>query len=509
MTRLFHPPELERSRQQDQFDPVVEGARYRLSREVSLAIWGRVCADETDRTSRFDAVQAQRRFREMAARIAARGGWLHSDVGRLTRVQIEIAGVPHDARPSAPGRQTLVGNMPSPRLGFEDYRVLGLKGVLQRLGPEHPLRPELIAAAAIADRSIAGRATLWREPLPRATTSNGRALWHAAERHAATLYRRATQEGVVDEHDPAVESALQRRGTGQPLPAQLRRDMERALGVSLAGVRIHTDAIAAQAARALSAEAFTVGEDIFFSGGSFAPDTRSGRRLLVHELTHVAQALRGSAGPAGGGLLVSQPGDPREREADAVAERIDDTAARQAPVSPAIQGPAAASSLAGTPLLFRAPAPAPNGTPIQVDASTFEGAAQGMADILQSNGFSDPARIIIVNGANVRVFDATGKPVGSGKTYRLKTNALLPPGVFRMAGKSRTLRIIKIDDTGRAFLGGTLGVAIDFGKDFDDQAGFNQDVAVGVHYYVSPQVMLPQVDPKDPPPPPPRTSRSS
>jgi hypothetical protein len=225
--------------------------------------------------------------------------------------------------------------MPSPRPGFEDYRVLGLKGVLQRLGPDHPLRAELLAATAVADRSIAGRATLWREPLPSATTPNGHALWHAAERHAAMLYRRAVHDGVADENDPAVESALQQRGTGQPLPAELRGDMEHALGVSLAGVRIHTDSVATQAARALHAEAFTVGEDIFFAEGAFAPDTRLGRKLLAHELAHVAQALRGGSGPATGGLRVSRPGEPHEQEAEVVAERID-----QVGVSPASAGPA-------------------------------------------------------------------------------------------------------------------------------------------------------------------------
>jgi hypothetical protein len=304
MTRWMHPPELARAPERDHFDPVVEGARYRLSRELSLALWERVCADPTDSEGRLDTDQAKRQFHELAARIVARGGRLRPDVGRLTRVQTEVVDVPRGAwavdelalrtrrwmvsdwlhphqmlprdaaKPSAPGRRTLVGQVPSPRLGFEDYRVLGLKEVLQRLGPEHPRRGELIAAAAVEDRSIAGRATLWREPLPSATTPNGHALWHAAERHAAMLYRRAVHNGVVDEHDPAVESALQQRGAGQPLPTELRREMERAFGASLAGVRIHTDAIAAQAARALGAEALTIGEDIFFAEGSFTPGTR-------------------------------------------------------------------------------------------------------------------------------------------------------------------------------------------------------------------------------------------
>jgi hypothetical protein len=54
-------------------------------------------------------------------------------------------------------------------------------------------------------------------------------------------------------------------------------------------VRVHTDARAAQSALAISALAYTVGRDIVFAEGQYAPGTGSGRRLLAHELTHVIQ----------------------------------------------------------------------------------------------------------------------------------------------------------------------------------------------------------------------------
>lgn len=348
---------------EDHFDPVIDGARHRLSRELLLAIWETVCRDASDSAGRLGADHIQRRFHELAAQIAARGGRLHPDVGRLTRVPTETADVPRgastvddlarrtpgqttlvaaDTRPStasgwllshpllvgdvatpAPGRHTVVGHAPDPRPGFEDYRVLGLKGVLRQLGPTHPRRAELVAAAASTDRSIAGRATLWREPLPITATPDGHALWHAAERHAAMLYRRAMHDGVVEDHDPAIESALQRRGTGQSLSVEVRRDLERALGVSLARVCVHTDAVAVQAARVLDAEAFTVGEDIFFAEGAFAPETDRGIKLLAHELAHVIQGWQGRTATGRDGIQVSEPSDPLEREADAVAERLD------------------------------------------------------------------------------------------------------------------------------------------------------------------------------------------
>jgi hypothetical protein len=54
-------------------------------------------------------------------------------------------------------------------------------------------------------------------------------------------------------------------------------------------VRVHADEGAARLAQGIGAEAFTAGRHIVFDQGRYQPGTRSGRRLLAHELTHVAQ----------------------------------------------------------------------------------------------------------------------------------------------------------------------------------------------------------------------------
>src|SRR6185295_3648997 len=74
--------------------------------------------------------------------------------------------------------------------------------------------------------------------------------------------------------------------------------------------------------------AFTVGEDIFFADGAYDPESRSGKKLLAHELTHVVQSWQGRSDAAGDALRVSRPGDSLEQEADAVAERVADNAGR-------------------------------------------------------------------------------------------------------------------------------------------------------------------------------------
>jgi hypothetical protein len=90
---------------------------------------------------------------------------------------------------------------------------------------------------------------------------------------------------------PAVYDAL--ASPGQPIDPAGRAWAEQRLGRDLADVRIHTGAAADRGARAIGARAFTVGRDIAFASGEYAPATPAGQRLLLHELVHVAQ--QGSA----------------------------------------------------------------------------------------------------------------------------------------------------------------------------------------------------------------------
>lgn len=76
-------------------------------------------------------------------------------------------------------------------------------------------------------------------------------------------------------------------GGGQPLNPSSRQRFEQRSGVRLDGVRIHTDERAAASARAVGALAYTLGSDVVFAPGRFAPHTIAGERLLAHEIAHV------------------------------------------------------------------------------------------------------------------------------------------------------------------------------------------------------------------------------
>ncbi|MEN6488607.1 MAG: DUF4157 domain-containing protein [Smithella sp.] len=96
----------------------------------------------------------------------------------------------------------------------------------------------------------------------------------------------------VNEHEaasapPLVKEVL--RSPGQPLEGKTRSFFEQRLGHDFSRVRVHTDERAAKSAQEVNALAYTVGRNISFGSGQFAPETEAGRKLLAHELTHVLQ----------------------------------------------------------------------------------------------------------------------------------------------------------------------------------------------------------------------------
>lgn len=99
--------------------------------------------------------------------------------------------------------------------------------------------------------------------------------------------------GVATDLEDQIQG--QRRG-GQPLSETSRTFFEPRLGVDLSDVRVHADAQADSAAGAVNARAFTVGRDVFFAAGQYAPETEAGQQLMAHELTHVIQQGQGDFG---------------------------------------------------------------------------------------------------------------------------------------------------------------------------------------------------------------------
>jgi hypothetical protein len=58
---------------------------------------------------------------------------------------------------------------------------------------------------------------------------------------------------------------------------------------SLEKVNIHTGAYANELALRMNALALVMGEDIYFRNGAYQPESEEGRKILAHEMTHIAQ----------------------------------------------------------------------------------------------------------------------------------------------------------------------------------------------------------------------------
>lgn len=108
---------------------------------------------------------------------------------------------------------------------------------------------------------------------------------------------------------PIVDDVL--RSPGEPLDQHTRHFMESRFGHDFGGVRVHAGSQASASARAVRALAYTVGNDIVFGPGRYAPSESSGRRLLAHELTHVIQQTGGGgAMPAPRIPVANRPSGP-------------------------------------------------------------------------------------------------------------------------------------------------------------------------------------------------------
>ncbi|SEF14961.1 protein of unknown function [Rhizobiales bacterium GAS191] len=100
------------------------------------------------------------------------------------------------------------------------------------------------------------------------------------------------------------------RWPGAPLDAATRAYFEPRFGHDFSRVRVHIGTSAEQSAWDLNAHAYTVGHNIVFGAGRFAPGTHEGRRLIAHELAHIVQQQE-----AGAATIQRQPKEKEKSKA--------------------------------------------------------------------------------------------------------------------------------------------------------------------------------------------------
>jgi uncharacterized protein DUF4157 len=148
---------------------------------------------------------------------------------------------------------------------------------------------------APAHHAVAGALHKAAEELPDMTEDHGRAIRLGSQ---VTQRLLPQAEGGSARTRPAYRSnsgAVPTVRSGTKLPREVRSHFEQRLGHDFSQVRVHADGEAAAAARAMQARAYTIGPDIVFGSGQYAPGTEEGSRLLAHELVHVVQQNIGSS----------------------------------------------------------------------------------------------------------------------------------------------------------------------------------------------------------------------
>lgn len=199
----------------------------------------------------------------------------------------------HGATPESSSKQTDAAATSGPasapfavlghRLGNGDLRRT-LQAKLTVSAPQDAFEQE---ADRVADQVM-------RMPDTQTVARSSVQIQRVCDKCEKELHRSEDSASSVPNIDAATEQSIAAlSGRGKPLPTALLSFMEPRFNADFSAVRVHTGAQAQDLARSVNAKAFTVGHNVVFGAGHYAPETEEGKHLLAHELTHVLQ--QGSA----------------------------------------------------------------------------------------------------------------------------------------------------------------------------------------------------------------------
>ncbi len=224
-------------------------------------------------------------------------------MGAAGRSRAEAERGERDRRRGAPDRSSAAAHTRDPAFdGLSNRAVLSLlrSGVLQR---KTRIAPAFDPRERDADR--AADAVVSGVKIARSAGASGGSGDGPEIQRAPTEFDQLSQSlGLgpvsVSAASPSAPPGEPRRAGhaigglagGRSLEQDTRRLMEDRFGADFSGVRVYTDHSAHDAADRIQARAFTVGEDVVFGEGEYAPETTEGKRLLAHELAHVVQQRR-------------------------------------------------------------------------------------------------------------------------------------------------------------------------------------------------------------------------
>jgi len=207
-------------------------------------------------------------------------------------------------------------------------------------------------------------------------------------------------------------------GAGRPLEGATRAAMETAFQASFGGVRVHVGEQANTLAGQLHARAFTVGDQIAFGAGNYAPGTPVGDALLAHELAHVVQQQGATTSSRGDSFALDADAD--HAAAFAVSALHGGERSARAPATPAMRSGVGLQRCPGD-----AAPPAGGGALTFTSASHTPGAGGAVTATpsptglkIQSSAYASAASVQVTGGTDA---DAQGWDVGYLQTARAVT----------------------------------------------------------------------------------------
>ena len=146
---------------------------------------------------------------------------------------------------------------------------------------DHPAEREADSVAErVVDKIEGGKTIAGLESIRRYPTQIRRQSGEGTPRHT-------TAESISSEASHRLQIA--RNSSGFSLPQNLQTGFRKSLGPEATQARLHHDATSHSLAQDFGADAFAFGRDVFFRDGAYQPETRAGKELIAHELTHTLQ----------------------------------------------------------------------------------------------------------------------------------------------------------------------------------------------------------------------------
>jgi len=210
-------------------------------------------------------------------------------LGRLAiQPRLKIGAVDDPAEREADRVAEAVTSPSGDAAGHVSQGTQGAEATIRRQAKSGPAAGEDEIRKQLVRAFLNDQETIQRQPAKRDEETEGERILMQAK---PTGHELAPTGGELESRAQSLE------GSGRPLPAPIRNEMEPRFGHDFSSVRIHTDGNATELTRLASARALTVGRNVAFAAGEYSPETSAGsRQLLAHELTHVVQ--QGRAGPS-------------------------------------------------------------------------------------------------------------------------------------------------------------------------------------------------------------------